>query len=381
MKVKKGNSGFQSMVESRKRFLKKGGNRLDSNDYPMNRLSSNLHPMMMSVRVKRILEETHDTKTFVLEPNYVQKQVPFFNFQAGQYITIEVPINGYIFQRPYSISCTPERRSIHEIQITIKRVEKGVVSNYFLDQVNIGDTFFIHGPFGEFVYQPIRDAHHVMAIVGGSGITPIMAMAESLADRKQDYYLTIFYGAKTKKDLIFKERLDFLAKKDPQIEVVYLLQNEALEGYLTGSVTKELILQYRKEETSYFICGPNGLYESMNEILKDLNIPNKYIRHDLYVDYEKAKTDGTFEIHVLTNGEEKIIYGRGKETVLEALEHSGISAPKHCGVGVCGFCRSKLLGGTVLTNQKYVTAADKKYKYIHPCATYPLSDITIQLPK
>lgn len=381
MKIKQSLSGFQAKVANRQKFLKKGGSRLDSIEFPMNRLSGNLHPIAMSVRVKQILEETHDTKTFVFEPNYVQKQIPFFNYQAGQYITIEVPINGYVFQRPYSISCTPRRRGIQEIQVTIKRVKDGVVSNYFLDQVKVGDPFIIHGPFGEFVYQPLRDAHHVIAIAGGSGITPIMAMAEALADRIHDYYLTIFYGANTQSDLIFKNRLDALSKKDPQIEVVYLLQNEATEGYLTGSVTKELILQYRKEETSYFVCGPDELYESVNEILKSLDVPNKYIRHDVYLECEKAKTDDTFEIHVLTSGEEKIIYGRGKETILEALEHSGISAPKHCGVGVCGFCRSKLLEGTVLTNNKYVAASDKNYKYIHPCAAYPLSDITIRLPK
>lgn len=341
-------------------------------------ISDYLHPSTFWITVKEILDEGGHSKTFVFESSK-EHHLKLPLFQPGQYLVIEVEKDGGIYRRPYSFCSSPKNVLKNEFRITINRVSSGIVSNFFLDEVHVGDTFQAHGPFGNFVYQPLRDANHIIGIAGGSGITPFLSILEAIHDHTIDATMTLLYGVKTENDILFKERLDEL-QNDEKISVTYILSEEEKEGYQTGVITKEMIQECQREENSYFVCGPLGLYRSMNEIFKELLIPNKYIRHDSYSNYERSDNQDIFTIHVLTNDEEKIISCKGNETLMSAMERSGIKAPKRCGVGVCGFCRSKLIDGDVLTSQDFVRKADQRYHYIHPCATYPLSDVTIELP-
>jgi ferredoxin-NADP reductase len=360
----------------RSKCIKESNHKPFKKDYRTNQVAQELHPSFLVVQVKEIKVESAEAKTFVLTS---EKDFP--NFLEGQYITIEVPIEGIVYTRVYTISCSAKRINEHEIQITVKRMEHGLVSNYFFYQVNIGDYFTIHGPFGSFVYQPLRDAKEVLAIAQGSGITPFKAMAEGIVLGQLDFHLTILYAAKTENELLFKSEFSEMVKKSEKVKVVYVLSEEEKEGMVSGTITKELITKYQKEPMSYFVCGPTSLYETMNTILKELNIANKYIRHDLYDECESGKLNETFEIRVLTGGQEKIVFGHGTESIAKTLERASIVVPKRCGVGVCGICRSKLLEGEVLTNDHYLRTIDKEYHYIHPCVSYPLSNIKIKLPK
>ena len=65
------------------------------------------------------------------------------------------------------------------------------------------------------------------------------------------------------------------------------------------------------------------------------------------------------------------------KTIMQAIEESGIYIPSKCRVGSCGFCRSELVVGEVRVVNDKRNGVDKKYNYIHPCSTYPLSDIEI----
>ena len=288
-------------------------------------------------------------------------------------------IHGNHYRRAYSIS--NYSKNSKEITITIKRLFNGLVSSYFFYEARIGDTFFLDGPYGEFYYQPLRDAKHILAVVGGSGITPIFSMACAIYEGVMDCDLTILYGAKTSSDIIFYDRLKEMMEKNERIKVVYLLSQEEKDGFLQGLVTKELLESYQKEENSYYVCGPKALYEHMNILLKELGVSNQAIRHDYYANFLPAVQEQNYEVRVITNGQEKVLFCKGNETLSEAFERFGISNLKVCGVGVCGFCRSKLLEGEVLTNTQYVRVADQKYHFIHPCATYPLSNLKIKLPK
>lgn len=345
-----------------------------------NEIAKNLHPAFFWVRVREIIEETHDTKSFVLEADKEHGTNRLPKFQSGQYMTLEVPTKKGLYKRAYSISSFSKYLKDGVYQITVKKDEDDVVSRILHEEVEVGAVFLARGPFGNFVYNPIRDSKTIVAIAGGSGITPIKAMAEAVREKKLDVSLTILYGAKTERDLIFKETLDRLAKNNSKIKVIYVLSEEEKEGYEHGFITKDLISKYNSPECSYFVCGPIPLYKSLNKIFISMDIPNKYIRHDLYPEFEFPTSNQTFEIRVLSSLENRTIRCSGDETIMAAMEREGIQAPKRCGVGVCGFCRSKLIDGEVLSYYEYVRKADQEYRFIHPCATYPLSDLIIQLP-
>ena len=250
-----------------------------------------------------------------------------------------------------------------------------------LNDVNVGDSFTIHGPFGNFNYSSLRDKENVLALVCGSGITPIMAMARAISDKLEDFSLTILYGEAKKKDLIFKDELDLLAKKCDKIDVHYILSDENLDGYDYGLISKEMIMGYELGKYSYFVSGPVHFYHYLNDVFKELDVPNKDIRHDIYKESELELHHILHSLTVISGEEKKVVDCYEDEPLLKAMENGGIDSPSICMVGVCGFCRSKLVSGKVKADTNYLLASDMKYHYIHPCVSYPLSDVTIVLSK
>ncbi len=380
MKLKIGNEKmdmlkFKNLGNEREKIINSSYTDPVKYDYKLNELVNIIHPKKIKVVVSKIIVENLETKTFVLKP--VKGVMP--NFKAGQYIVLDVFKNNHVYKRSYSISSSP--KDLDSYQITVKKVRNGIVSNYLLNEVKENMEFTIHGPFGEFTYNKIRDCHDVLALVGGSGITPIMSLARAINDQIEDFNLTIIYGENEEKELIFKKELDELASKNEKISVNYVLSDEKSSVYETGLISKEMISKYEVGKYSYFVCGPIHFYHHLNEIFKELDVPNKYIRHDIYKENEIELHHIEHTLKVITNDEEITIPCYEDEALSQAMEEANIDAPRRCLVGVCGYCRSKLISGKIKTDETCIREADKNYNYIHPCVSYPLSDVTIKLAK
>lgn len=376
----KDGQALKNMSKEREKVIHNSSTTPINVKFAANEVADALHPTVQHVKVVDIIEEGQDTKTFVLVPNVDVGTKKLAYFRPGQYISIRVEIEDGIYNRPYTISCSPKHASDNIYTITIKRRPKGIVSNYFLDEVKMDDKFAISAPTGNFYYEPIRDAKNVIAIAGGSGITPFISMAEAIVDGILDFKMTILYGARSENDFLFKKRLDELAKKSNLLQVKYILSEEVNPNYETGFITKEMIEKYIVNENSFFVCGPTPLYEAMNEILKEFSIPNKYIRHDALFGRVDLRGNDLYNLTVLTKGEEIHIPCRARETILYAMEKGGIETTSRCHVGECGFCRSKLISGKVKIFDDDICAADSEFAYIHPCAAFPESDVVIELP-
>lgn len=380
MKLKIGNEQmdmlkFKNLGKTREKIINTSYTDQIKYDYKLNELVNTMHPKKIKVMVSKIIVENLETKTFVLKP--VKGVMP--NFKAGQYIVLDIFKNNHTYKRSYSISSSP--KNLDSYHITVKKVRNGIVSNYLLNEVKVGMEFTIHGPFGEFTYNKLRDQKDVLALVGGSGITPIMSLARAINDQIEDLNLNIIYGEKEEKDLIFKKELDELASKNSKIKVQYVLCDEKSSIYETGLISKEMISNYEIGKYSYFVCGPIHFYHHLNDIFKELDIPNKYIRHDIYKENEVELHHIEHTLKVITNDEEIIIPCYEDESLSQAMEEGNIKAPRRCLVGVCGYCRSKLIDGIIKTDETSVREADIDYNYIHPCVSYPLSDVTIKLAK
>ena len=380
MKLKIGNEQmdmlkFKNLGKTREKIINTSYTDQIKYNYKLNELVHIIHPKKIKVMVSKIIVENLETKTFVLKP--VKGAMP--NFKAGQYIVLDVFKNNHTYKRSYSITSSP--KNLDSYQITVKKVRNGIVSNYLLNEVRVGMEFTIHGPFGEFTYNKLRDQKDVLALVGGSGITPIMSLARAINDQIEDFNLTIIYGENEAKELIFKKELDELASKNEKINVHYVLSDEISSVYETGLISKEMISKYEVGKYSYFVCGPIHFYHHLNEIFKELDIPNKFIRSDIYKENEVELHHIEHTLKVITNDEEILIPCYEDESLSQAMEEGNIKAPRRCLVGVCGYCRSKLIDGKIKTDETSVREADKDYNYIHPCVSYPLSDVTIKLAK
>ena len=360
--------------------------------FPVNELSAALHPDRQYGVISAVKVWDENCKSFTFSPDPSRGTRQFAWFQAGSYLSVFLEFDGMKLTRPYSISSSPaETKNGGTYTLTVKRVPGGLASNYILDHWKIGDKVTLSGPLGEFVYLPVRDAHTVIGLAGGSGITPFHSFAKAIVEGDEDFNLILIYGSRTEKDILFREDFDAFEKKSDKIKVVHVLSDEKKEGFEHGFITAELIGKYAPEEYSVFLCGPEAMYKFLKPEIEKLGLPERLFRRKL-IDVTKTpwECEGypqevkgkQFTITARQGPQECSIPANADEPVLVAIERAGIKAPSRCRAGECGWCRSRLLAGTVFIPQENEMRrwADVHYGYIHPCCSFPTSDLTIEIP-
>lgn len=331
-------------------------------------------------------------KRFVLEPDREAGTEALAAFRAGQYISVFLNVAGCTLTRAYSLSSTPRQAIENRYAITVERNEKGFASDHILDTWQVGTRVEISMPLGEFCHEPSRDAAHVVAIAGGSGITPFLSMAGAIADGTEDFRLTILYGNRTADEILYRDTLGTLADQCHKLRVVHVLSDEVCHWAEHGVVTAELVGKYAPEgEWSVFVCGSPAMYAFLREDLKKLELPRRRLRFEMPGEIRNAESlagfpayakGRTFRLIVERLDAKLEIPAKSGESILAALERAGIRHPSRCRCGECGFCRSILVSGTYFIPREleHRRAADIKNGYIHPCCTYPTGDCHIRLP-
>ena len=362
-----------------------------TNSYVPNQIANALHPKVQYLKVVKIEEEACNAKRYYLAPNEEKGTKALAWFSAGQYLSITLKIGNMTLTRPYSLASSP-RESLEGIyMLTIQKVEGGLASQFIHDNWQVGTEVTASEPLGNFTYEPLRDATTVVAVVGGSSITPFRALAMAIADGDEDCDLTILYGSRTLEDTIFQKDLKELEANCARIKLVNILSDEQVDGYEHGFITAELIKKYAPEgEFSLFVCGPQVMRKFVDKEIESLGLRKKFIRNELFGEYfgpakeadYPADVAPAFKVTVRIAGTEQTITAPSDVSLLRSLEAAGIAAPAHCRSGECGWCHSKLVSGEVYTPKSVDgrREADYIYGYIHPCCAFPLSDLVIEVP-
>ena len=349
-----------------------------TDDFGVNKVAKSLHPKEQKLVISRIEEHGNIAKSY-----YFKSETELAYFKAGQYLTFKLEIGNSVVTRSYSIASSPASALNGEYQITVKRIADGFVSDYILDNWNVGDEVIAYAPEGNMTYCPLRDAQNIVAIAGGSGITPFLSLSRAIDQGDEDCNLTLLYGCRTSDEILFKSELDSLSEKNDKINVVYVLSHSDEEGYEKGFVGADIIKKYAPEGNySIFVCGPGGLYKFLETELPKLQIERKYIRFEVFSSGKKVDEEPKeYNITVINRGNESVIKASSNETVLCAFERAGIEVPARCHTGECGFCRSKLVSGKVYIpeGEDKRRIADMQFNFIHPCCCYPESDLVVRI--
>ena len=370
-----------------------GASEIPKYDYETNVTMHTLHPGVQNVVVTEIIEQ-EGAKTFRLEPDTGAGTKRLAPFTAGQYVCILLRLEGSVFTRPYAISSSPVDAYADKpfYTITVKGVKDGFASQHILKNWKVGEKVTITEPDGTFYHEPLRDAGKVIGLAGGSGITPFYSMAQAIRDGKEDFDLTLIYGCRSEKEILFRDELDKIAKECSKFNVVYVLSDETKDGYESGFITADLIKKYSEgsEDYSLFICGPKAMYDFVRKETEKLGLPRRRVRYEAPGEYKNPENDAdfpkdavgkTYNITVDTPDGRKIIPARSGESVLVALERAGIAAKSHCRSGECGYCRVRVKSGEYYAPKSYDhrKGADVKNNYIHACSAFPVSDLHILL--
>ena len=220
-------------------------------------------------------------------------------------------------------------------------------------------------------------------------------MAREIVFGDLDAELLLLYGSSDEEDIAFYDELEELeGRSSGRVRIVHVLSDEgaSLEGCEQGFITAELIERYADvANSSFFVCGPEMMYRFLEGELAKLDLPRRRVRREVWGEltdvasqpgFPSEAVGRTFQIKVKMNGVSSEIPARATETLLVAMERANLASPSLCRSGECGFCRSLLLGGDVFIapDSDDRRAADRKLGYIHPCASYPLSDLELETP-
>lgn len=385
---------FLSMLSARQeRFESAKAEMPQTSDQAMV-IAKALHPKKQFLVVESIRDMSADCKTFTLVPDKEKGTTQLAYFGAGKYLTVFETINGMPITRAYSISSSPKDSLEGKYTLTIRLVEGGLMSRYIFDTWEVGTKVEVSAPAGNFEYQPLRDAQTVICVAGGSGITPFVSMANAINDGDEDFNMILLYGSKDYENILFREELEALEKKCEKIKVVHVLSDEEkdFDGIEKGFITADLIKKYAPDDKEYsiFLCGSQQMYAFVDKEIEKLNLPKKFVRHELFGEFHNPATQAdypnnvpeTVKITVTIQDNTWTVEGNSADSVMQILEKNGISAPARCRSGECGFCHSHLISGEVYVPKhlEYRRLADYKFGCIHPCCSFPLTDLVINVP-
>ena len=217
--------------------------------------------------VREIVVETFRVKSLLLQVTDWQGHLP------GQHVDIRLTSeDGYQAQRSYSIASPPEDELL---ALTVERVDNGEISPYLVDDLRAGDQFELRGPIGGYFVWTVATRGPLWLIAGGSGIAPLMAMLRHRARRKVRARALLMYSSRGLEDVIYREELDAMARRDSDLRVVNTLTRKQPEGWMghRGRIDKALLAEAGfppDEDPKIFVCGPTPFVENVSRLLVEL---------------------------------------------------------------------------------------------------------------
>lgn len=355
-----------------------------------------------ALRVAKIVEETDQARSIYFDIPQAHKEA--FAYQAGQYITIVLELDGQEYRRPYSL-CTPPETTLPAI--TVKKVRGGKVSVFLNEKIKEGDILQVLSPMGHFIVKPEhQQIRHHYFIAAGSGITPIFSMIQTLLEEEPGSVCHVLYGNTDETSVIFKgalEKLSIKYKGQLFVELVYskpaTRRRPGIAGLFskkvsdwkgfTGRISPSILEMYlkdmpqKKESAHFYVCGPGDMIEKTVAYLEGIQIPRQQIHKEYFTTPEsegkKSEFTDAVSLTVTLKGETFDTSIPAGKTILDVLVDMKKDPPYSCTSGACSTCIAKVTEGKVTMDSCYALEDDEvEAGYILTCQSRPASNkITI----
>lgn len=345
------------------------------------RLTALRAPLRQKVTLSRKVQEANETTSLYLEAD----QLKVFGFRAGQFVTCRFVVNGELVSRAYSLSSAPHDA---ELRITVKALPDGMVSCYIRDHLQVGDSFEIQGPSGEFVLsdQVAADTPLLM-LAAGSGITPILSIVRDQLHRHPQRPIQLLFGNRAKADIIFHKTLQALATAHANLQVKFWLSQpekswKGARGRIDADAVVSAMGDLSATGPAVFVCGPDAFIESMRAALTPFKLPARQLHIERFLPAARAQTlhPDTPQVMHFAHNQQAVAVAAG-QSLLEAGLAAGISMPYSCQMGGCGHCKVKLVSGELVTDEpNCLSEAEAAQGYRLACLSYACSPVTIALP-
>jgi stearoyl-CoA 9-desaturase NADPH oxidoreductase len=321
-------------------------------------------------RVEKVVPETEDAATLVIRPGWGWR----YDHKPGQYVGIGVQVDGKFQWRSYSVSSAP-RRSGRTIAITVRAMPEGLLSSHLVNGLEPGTIVRLALPEGDFVL-PDPPPDKMLFLVGGSGVTPVMAMLRTLdrRSRKGDRAMpdvVLHYSSPTEERMIFREEIARLEEAHDSL-TVHRLHTDT-DGMLELADLDTICPDWRERET--YACGPGPMLDAITEHFEAQDL-------DEHLHLERFSLDlggdgGEGGTITFRNSGKKVEVD-GATTVLEAGEEAGIGMPYGCRMGICHTCTLTLVSGTV-RDLRNGDEFGQPNEPVQTCVTAAVGDCTLDI--
>jgi ferredoxin-NADP reductase len=347
-----------------------------------------------AVRCVKVIQETWDVKTWC----FMAEQPVMFFFKPGQFVTLELEIDGEQVFRSYTISSSPSVP--YSFSITVKRVPGGRVSNWLHDNMSEGMELAVHGPVGQFncIDYP---SDRVLFLSGGVGITPVMSMARWYFDTNADVDMVFVHSARTPRDIIFQRDLENMAARIANFKLNLVCERYesgqnwgGYRGFFNRPMLEMMAPDFMEREV--YCCGPTPYMNAVRNMLQEAGFDMaRYHEESFGATPEPVKEQAQQDAEQAAEVAEAIprsdllqvfFASTGKsvqiapgETVHAAAAKLGLHIPKACGMGICGTCKVKRLEGEVeMAHNGGITDEDVEEGYILSCCSVPTGDVVVE---
>ncbi|MDN3556212.1 hybrid-cluster NAD(P)-dependent oxidoreductase [Halomonas maura] len=344
------------------------------------------------VRCLKIIQETRDVRTYCFS---MQQPVLFF-FKPGQFVTLELEIDGEQVMRSYTISSAPSIP--YSFSITVKRVSGGLVSNWLHDNLQEGDLIAVHGPVGQFncIDYP---AEKVLLLSGGVGITPVMSMARWFFNTNSEVDMVFAHSARTPSDIIYRAELDYMSTRIENFKL-HLICEQSETGQIWGGyrgfLTREMLQLIAPDflDREVFCCGPTPYMRAVRQLLQEAGYDFSRYHEESFgatpdediamaeehaaeaLERDDLPQDGYWVTFQDSGKSVQVVDGT---TLHEAAASADLNIPKACGMGICGTCRVRVLGGeTEMQQNGGISEEEIAEGYVLSCCTSVKGNVAVE---
>lgn len=232
--------------------------------------------MEFETNVTDIISRTYNVRSFRFP------RPASINYKAGQFMFITIKSGEKEMKKHFTISSSPTEKDFIEFT---KKLTGSMFSNA-LDALKVGDWSRIDAPYGAFIFE--GEFEKIGMLSGGIGITPFRSMFKYSSDLQLDTEITLLYGNHFEKDIVFRREFEEMQERNKNLKVVFTVSepSESWTGY-RGRINAQMVEKEIPDyiERIFYTCGPPRMVEAMERLLKDLGVPPKQIKKEIFPGY------------------------------------------------------------------------------------------------
>ncbi len=316
-----------------------------------------------------------------------------FDFIPGQHVTVRAFLDEVDTRRSYSI-CAPAGSG--KLRVGIKKLPGGAFSTFATGELKAGDVLEVMAPVGEFTIDidPTKPRKAV-AIVAGSGITPVMSLISSSLELEPRSTWTLLYGNRTANSVMFLDELEGLKDRfHPRFQLFHILSREGSDVPLLSGRIDDMKIRTVHDRLlgprgvdGWYLCGPFDMVISARATLEDLGVDPVRIHDELFfagpldqsaLPPEPPAGEGSVDLTVILDGRAVHTRMTPETSILDAALRVRSELPFSCKGGMCATCKGRIEEGEVTMAKNYALVdSEVEAGFVLTCQAHPVSDTVV----